>query len=349
VASQMKIETQDILSKWKLYTLLNDNGMKVSFLNFGGIITDISVPNRNNQLENVVLGYKDYADYEDNPNFFGAIIGRVAGRIQDASFTILDQTYTLAANEGGHHLHGGDGGFHQVIWQASPFQTDDTVGVKLSHRSLNGEGGYPGTIEVSVTYTLTTNNELILDYSGTSDISTVLTMTNHSYFNLSGNLATTIHNHHVTIESDEFIELDTELIPTGKKINVENTPFDFRNGREIIDGINSVSAQNRVANHGYDHYFILNQTQQQDIHVKEDTSGRVMTIQTNQPGVVMYTSNNLDEGLNLTEGKSKPYLGVCFETQASPASLHHEGFPPVILEANELYDKQTVFSFVIED
>lgn len=344
----MKIETQDILNKWKLYTLTNNNGMTVSFLNFGGIITDISVPNRHNQLENVVLGYTNYTDYEENPNFFGAIIGRVAGRIQDASFTIQDQPYSLAANEGGHHLHGADEGFHQVIWQSSPFQSDDTVGVKLNHKSLDGEGGYPGTIEVAVTYTLTNNNELILDYSGTSDKTTVLTMTNHSYFNLSGNLAATIHNHHVTMESDDFVELDTELIPTGKKINVVNTPFDFRTGRKLVDGISSTSTQNRVANHGYDHYFILNQTQQQNIRVKEETSGRLMTIKTNQPGVVMYTSNTLDEGLNLAEGNSKPYLGVCFETQASPASLHHKGFPSVILEAHELYDKQTVFSFGIE-
>nr|WP_186670819.1 aldose epimerase family protein [Sporosarcina sp. BP05] len=344
----MKIVTQDILNKWKLYILTNDNGMKVSFLNFGGIITDISVPNRHNQLENVVLGYKNYLDYEKNSNFFGAIIGRVAGRIQDSSFTIEDQTYTLVANEGDHHLHGGDGGFHQVVWQTTPFHTDDKVGVKLTHMSLDGEGGYPGTIEVSVTYTLTNNNELILDYSGTSDKTTALTMTNHSYFNLNGNLAATIHNHHVTIESNEFVELDTDLIPTGKKIHVVNTPFDFRTERKLVDGINSLSAQNRVANHGYDHYFILKQTNQPNICVKEETSGRVMTIKTTQPGVVMYTSNTLEDDLELAEGKSKPYLGVCFETQASPASLHHEGLPPVILRANGLYEKQTVFSFSIE-
>jgi len=348
VANQMQIETQEILNKWKLYTLTNNNGMKISFLNFGGIITDISVPNRHNHLENVVLGYKSYVDYEKNPNFFGAIVGRVAGRIQDASFTIQDQTYSLTANEDGHHLHGGDGGFHQVIWQASPFQTDDTVGVKLSHKSVDGEGGYPGTIEVAVTYTLTNNNELILDYSGTSDKTTVLTMTNHSYFNLNGNLAAKIHNHHVTMESNEFVELDTELIPTGKKINVANTPFDFRNGRKLVDGLNSISTQNRVANHGYDHYFIFNQTNKPKISVREETSGRVMTIKTNEPGVVMYTSNTLEDDLELAEGKSKPYLGVCFETQASPASLHHEGFPSVILKANDLYKKQTVFSFGTE-
>ncbi|HJF33772.1 MAG TPA: galactose mutarotase [Sporosarcina psychrophila] len=344
----MKIEIQDILSKWKLYTLVNDNGMKVSFLDFGGIITNISVPDQTNTIENVVLGFKNYADYEKNSNYFGAIIGRVAGRIQDASFTIQNQTFLLEANEGDHHLHGGSGGFHQVIWRASPFQTDDTAGVKLTHKSLGGEGGYPGTIEVAVTYTLTNSNKLILDYDGKSDETTVLTMTNHSYFNLSGNLAATIHNHHVTMESNEFVELDTRLIPTGNKINVSNTPFDFRTERKLGDGINSISAQNKVANSGYDHYFIFNQNKQQSIRVKEVTSGRVMKIKTTQPGVVMYTANTLVEGLDLSEGKSRPYLGVCFETQAFPASLHHAGFPPVILKAHELYEKQTVFSFGIE-
>ncbi len=344
----MKIETQDIVNNWELYTLTNNNGMKVSLLNFGGIITDIRVPDRNDNIENVVLGYKNYADYENNPNFFGAIIGRVAGRIRDASFTIANRTYALEVNEGVHHLHGGAGGFHQVIWNTSPFQTDDLVGVKLTHRSLDGEGGYPGTVEVAVTYTLTNNNELIIDYSATSDKTTALALTNHSYFNLSGNLAATIHSHHVTIDSDEFVELDKELIPTGKKIHVANTPFDFRNGRKLADGIYSTYAQNVVANHGYDHYFIFNQQKQESIRVKDEMSGRIMTIKTNQSGVVMYTSNGLDEGLDLVGGKSQSYLGVCFETQGSPASLHDEDFPTVTLKAYVPYDKQTVFSFGVE-
>ncbi|MFJ7936107.1 aldose epimerase family protein [Sporosarcina sp. NPDC096371] len=341
----MKIGTQDIKNNWMLYTLTNQHNMSISLLNYGGIITEINVPNRHNQFENVVLGYKNYADYENNPNFLGAIIGRVAGRIQDASFTIEDQTYAVEKNEGIHQLHGGSGGFHQVIWTVNPFQTADTVGVTLTHTSEDGEGGYPGTIKVTVTYTLTNNNELIIDYAALSDKTTALTLTNHSYFNLTGNLSATIHDHHVTMDSDDFIELDSGLIPTGKKLAVTNTPFDFRSGRKIADGIHATFEQNRVVGHGYDHYFLFNHDKQYNIVVIDEISGRMMKIKTNQPGVVMYTANGLEEGLELAEGISRQYLGICFETQASPASLHHEGFPTVILDAHVPYDKQTVFSF----
>lgn len=341
----MNIEIQNTVNGWKLYTLTNQHNMSVSLLNYGGIITDINVPDRHNNIENVVLGFKNHADYAQNPNFLGALIGRVAGRIQGASFTIDNQTFDVTANEGTHHLHGGADGFHQVIWAASPFQTEDTVGVALRHTSADGEGGYPGTVEMTVTYTLTTNNELIIDYAAISDKTTALTLTNHSYFNLTGNMVRTIHDHHVTIASDEFIELDDELIPTGNKLDVTNTPFDFRTGRLIVDGIDSAFLQNVVASHGYDHYFIFNHEQHGAIRVIDETSGRTMTIQTNQPGVVMYTANNLDEGLELAAGRSKQYGGICFETQASPASLHHEGFPTVLLAAHVPYAKQTVFSF----
>ncbi|WP_203248886.1 aldose epimerase family protein [Sporosarcina beigongshangi] len=341
----MHIDIQSTISNWKKFTLTNQQNMSVSLLNYGGIITTINVPDRHNIIENVVLGFKNLAHYAQNPNFLGAIIGRVAGRIQEASFAIEGQTYHLEANEGAHHLHGGAGGLHQVIWAATPFQTEDTVGVSFTHTSVDGEGGYPGTVENAVTYTLTNNNELIVDYSATSDQATVLTLTNHSYFNLSGNMKRTIHDHLVTIASDEFIELDNELIPTGNKLDVTHTPFDFRTGRPIVDGINSTHTQNILAGHGYDHYFILNPKQQEAIQVQDEVSGRVMTITTNQPGVVMYTANNLSEGLELANGLSKRYDGICFETQASPASLHHEGFPTVRLEADVPYHKQTVFSF----
>jgi aldose 1-epimerase len=150
------------------------------------------------------------------------------------------------------------------------------------------------------------------------------------------------------MDSDEFVELDEELIPTGKKIDVTDTPFDFRQGRKISDGIHSTYEQNLVAKNGYDHYFLFNQTNDEKITVREETSGRMMTVKTNQPGVVMYTSTNLEEGFQLTERNSEKYLGVCFETQASPASLHHEGFPTVILKADETYEKQTVFTFITD-
>ncbi|WP_318615641.1 aldose epimerase family protein [Sporosarcina sp. YIM B06819] len=343
----MQIETQNTVNNWKLYTLTNQHNMSVSVLDYGGIITEINVPDRHNSIENVVLGFKSHADYKQNPNFLGAIVGRVAGRIQGASFTIEDQSYSLEFNEGENHLHGGASGFHQVVWAASPFQTKDTVGVTLTHTSADGEGGYPGKLVVTVTYTLTNSNELIVDYAAISDQTTAMTLTNHSYFNLSGDMARTIHDHHVTMASDEFVELDNALIPTGNKLAVTNTPFDFRNGRKIADGIDSTFPQNILVSHGYDHYFILNPNQAEAIRVKDEISGRVMTIKTNQPGVVMYTANGLTEGLELADGLSKRYDGVCFETQASPASLHHVGFPTVLLEAHVPYDKQTVFSFSI--
>lgn len=344
----MNIETQDILNKWELFTLTNKQDMKVKLLNFGGIITEVIVPNKDGVMENVVLGFKDYADYENNENFFGAITGRVAGRIQDAELTLNGKLYPLENNEGNHHLHGGFGGLHQILWDAESFQTEDTVGVRLSHLSQDGDGGYPGNVDITVTYTLNNDNELIIDYKATTDQTTALTLTNHSYFNLSGNLAETIHNHHVTMASSQFVELDEELIPTGKKLDVTGTAFDFRSGRKLSDGIGSPSTQHKVADGGYDHYFIFNQNKEDKVIVKNEHSGRVLTVKSDQPGIVMYTGNGLTDDLELLEGKSKQYLGVCLETQSSPASLHHEDFPSVILEPGEKYEKQTIFSFSTE-
>ncbi len=345
----MNIETETIVNDWTLFTLTNSTNMRVCLLDFGATLTDITVSNRNHQFENVVLSYEDYNDYATKGNYFGSVIGRVAGRIQNASFTIGNEAYSLEKNKGQHHIHGGSQGFHQAIWQARTFQTTDTVGVTFTHTSPDGEGGYPGTVAVSVSYTLTDNNELTIDYSATSDKTTALSLTNHCYFNLSGIGTTTIHNHHVTMNADEFVELGKELIPTGRKITVDGSPFDFRNGRNLADGIHSSSSQNAIASHGYDHYFIFKDNENGEIIVNDEKSGRKMTVHTNQPGVVMYTSNTLKDYFQLNGGASKPYLGVCFETQGSPASLHHEGFPTVLLQANETYEKQTMFAFDYEN
>ena len=343
----MKVETTDILGKWKEYTLVNEQGMSVSVINFGGIITEMLVPNRNGKLENVVIGFKNYADYETNPNYFGALIGRVAGRIQGGEFVLNGKTYSLDHNDGDNHLHGGASGFHQVIWNVDPFQTGDTVGLKLTHKSLDGDGGYPGNLDVTVTYILNNDNQFTIDYAATSDQVTPITLTNHSYFNLSGDLKNTIHHHHITIDSEEIVKLDEKLIPTGKLMNVFNTSFDFRESRSLREGFNDKSEQNTVAGNGYDHYFIFNKKKENAVTVSDEKSGRLLMIKTDQPGMVMYTSNMLEDGMELKEGFSEKYLGVCFETQASPASLHYPGFPSVILKAGEQYKKQTVFSFSV--
>ncbi|RDW22145.1 galactose-1-epimerase [Oceanobacillus arenosus] len=342
------IETRDIAGKWQEFTLKNRHGMEVSVLDYGGIITKVLAPDRDGLLENVVISYQDYEDYTENPNYFGALIGRVAGRIQGASFGVDGKTYALEANDGENQLHGGSGGFHQIIWDVEPFETDGAVGLKLRHQSADGDSGYPGNVAIEVTYTLTDTNQLILDYAAKSDKTTPLTLTNHSYFNLSGDLKNTIHQHEVRMNSNYFVELNSELIPTGRLLNAGGTVFDFREGRFLKDGFTDDFIQNRLAGNGYDHYFVFDSEQENTIVVRDRDSGRRMDIATDQPGVVMYTSNGLVTDQKLRNGMSRNYLGVCFETQGSPASLHHEGFPNIVLKAGELYKKQTTFSFSVE-
>ncbi|WP_413374975.1 aldose epimerase family protein [Alkalihalobacillus sp. 1P02AB] len=340
----MKLSQKDVY-KWTEYTFTNDNGMSVSVLNFGGIITKLNVPNRDGLHENIVVGYKNYEDFEKDPNYFGAIIGRVAGRIQGSSFQINDKTYSLEANNGANHLHGGSEGFHQVIWNVEPFQTSDTIGLTLSHKSLDGEGGYPGNVDLLITYTLSNDNQLTLDYQAESDQTTPLTLTNHAYFNLNGNLKETVDNHQITLDSSHFVELDSHLIPTGNILPVEDTTFDFRASRPLVDGFNDTFEQNKIAGSGYDHYFVFDHNMENQASIYEPTSGRVMTIKTNQPGMVMYTGNSMGQENELAEGPSQKHLGVCFETQGSPASLHHNILPSIMLTAKHPYKKQTVFTF----
>ncbi|MCZ0702483.1 aldose 1-epimerase [Natronobacillus azotifigens] len=334
--------------KWTEYTLLNDNGMEVSFLDYGGIITKMVTPDRLGTLENVVIGYKNYEDYLKNPNFFGALIGRVAGRIEGSRFALDGIEYQLPTNEGRNHLHGGEVGFHQVLWQVELVEHATSVGAILHYTTSDGDGGYPGNVAVKVTYTLTNDNQFTIDYEAVSDKKTVLTLTNHAYFNLSGNLKQDILHHEVTMDVSRFVELDDELIPTGTMLPVDGTVFDFRAGRLLKDGVDSGNPQNAFAKNGYDHYFLFDHTKEDKVVVHEQTSGRVLRVKTDQPGIVMYTSNGLDDSLSLRERSSAKYLGVCLETQSSPASLEHEGFPSIVLEKNKMYQASTTFDFGVK-
>lgn len=345
----MDIEVKSINESWKVIKLKNDNNVSAEILNYGGIITNLTVPDKNGNLENVVLSYADYDSYKNDPNYFGAAIGRVAGRIANSKFELEGNTYELESNESTHHLHGGKNGFHQMVWDVKTFKKDAEVGVELQNDIPEENDGYPGNLKVSMTYTLNNNDELIIDYHAISDKNTVLTLTNHSYFNLNGNLKHPINNHIVTLDSSEFVELDKELIPTGNKINVSGTPFDFRKGKTLGEGIESPITQNEYAENGFDHYFIFDNQVEDSVILKEPNSGRVMKIRTDQPGVVVYTANNLDDTLELTEKKSEKYLGVTLETQSSPASLEFEDFPGIVLKANEPYQKQTSYKFSVSD
>src|SRR5699024_8649811 len=339
----MNITTKSIQNKWTEFTLTNDYGMSASILNFGGIITKMMVPDQHGKTENVVLGFNNYADYEENTNYLGAQIGPVAGRIQNAAFKLYDKTYTLEENEGNNHLHGGPNGFHQVIWSAETSQSNNEVSLVLTHTGRHLENGYPGNLDVSITYTLNNANELTLNYQATSDHDTPVALTNHTYFNLSGDMKGTVHNHHVQFDSRYFAELNEELIPTGQLIEPVDTSFDFRNGRLLGDGLKPETAQQIIAGNGYDHYFMFGS--EKAVTVSEKNTGRTMKIHTSEPGMVLYTANGLDEGLKLNEGLSQKYAGVCFEAQPHPAALHHDGFPNVILPTGETYRSYIKYSF----
>lgn len=344
----MELEIRNLNEKWKAFTLKNDNGMEVEILNYGGIITKILAPDRNNNIKNVVLGYVNYENYENDPNFLGALIGRVAGRINNSSIQLKGKNIYLENNDGKHHLHGGSNGFHRYLWESEPFKFKEKVGVKLTLRTKPGEGNYPGNLKVVVTYSLTKDNQLILDYYAIADEATPLTLTNHSYFNLSGDLNSTIHDHSVTLDSQAFLELNKELIPTGKTIDTTNSLFDFQKERVLNEGILSKSGQNAIAGNGYDHYFILDHKRKKSVIAKDKKSGRILSIITDQPGIVLYTGQNLVDGLELAGGTLKKYSGVCFETQSSPASLYIDDLPSILLKANEPYHKRTTFVFSIE-
>ncbi|MFC4386394.1 aldose epimerase family protein [Gracilibacillus marinus] len=348
----MNIQTEALTvsgQQWKEFTLTNDHGMVVSILDFGGIITKVLTPDRDGKLENVVVGFENYEAYLDNPGYFGALIGRVAGRIANSEFELDGKTYSLPNNEGVNHLHGGEPGFHKSIWTVVPFENNEEVGLTLTLNSPDGENGYPGNLRMTVTYTLTNDNSFTITYEGVSDQKTVLTATNHSYFNLSGNLKEDIQEHVITLDSSKFVELDDALIPTGAIVDVDDTVFDFRNGRQMKDGVTSEYKQNLVANHGYDHYFLFDHSNDVSAIVHDEKSGRELKVITDQPGVVMYTSNNFPMAYPLTERQPAQYLGLCLETQASPASIHHDGFPSVILEKDEKYFAKTTFIFGVDN
>lgn len=327
------------------YTLVNDHGIEVSFINYGCIITKIITPDQEGIYENIVLGYETLNEYVKGNNFFGAIVGRVAGRIKGGSFELDGRTYTLAKNENNNHLHGGNKGFDQVIWNASVIENDEKTAVKFSYINPDGEEGYPGNLEVSVIYSLNNNNELVIQYHGFSDQDTLFNMTNHSYFNLSGNIKRDILNHSLKIKSDQFLELNQELLPTGNLLDVKGTAFDFTSERTIKTGVDSVHPQNKLAGNGYDHPFLLNTQHDDEIVLQDLESGRTLTIETDEVGVVVYSGNQLEPGSQILGVPSRKYLGICLETQGLPDAIHHPQFPSWILEKGKEYTSETKYIF----
>jgi aldose 1-epimerase len=327
------------------FTLKNEKGLEISCLNYGCVITKIMVPDRDGNVENIVLGYDTLEEYIENSYFLGAVIGRVAGRIKGGSFELDGKSYSLAQNENTNHLHGGLKGFNRIVWDAEILENEQEIGVRFSYISPDGEEGYPGNLKVAVTYSLNNQNELTIRYDGKSDQKTLLNMTNHSYFNLSGNLKRDVLQHTLKIKSDKYLPLTDELLPTGEIAEVQGTPFDLTANCFIRTGAASSHPQTILAGNGYDHPFLLSARHDQEIVLTDEESGRTLTIETDEAGVVVYSGNQLKEAGEIFGAPCRRYLGICLETQGLPDAVHHPQFPSWILDKDEEYKTATVYKF----
>jgi aldose 1-epimerase len=337
-----------------LFTLANAHGMELRAVSYGGIILSLQVPDREGRLGDVALGYDDLAGYLAETPYFGAIIGRYGNRIGGASFPLDGEAYSLAANDGTNHLHGGRVGFDKVVWNTEPFENEEGVGVVFSRTSPDGEEGYPGNLSVQVTYTLTDRNELIFDYLATTDAATPVNLTQHTYFNLAGHGSGDVLGHHLLINASRYTPVDEGLIPTGELAPVEGTPFDFRTSHTIGERIESDDIQ-MVRGGGYDHNWILDREEAGEgeptlaVRVEEPTSGRLMAVYTTEPGVQFYSGNFLDGSITGKDGVVYTHrTGFCLETQHFPDSPNQPGFPSTILRPGEEYRSRTVYRFSTE-
>lgn len=334
-----------------LYTLTNSNGLEVRAMTYGGIIVSMRVPDRNGKTADVVLGHDNFDGYLVNPPYFGAIVGRYANRIANGTFTLDGVKYTLPKNDGQNTLHGGLIGFNKVIWEAKEFKNEKGVGVAFNYLSKDGEEGFPGNLKVKVSYTLTNENQLIIDYEATTDKATPLNLTQHTYFNLAGEGNGDILGHEVMLNADRFTPADKTLIPTGEIRPVKGTPLDFTTATTIGARIND-NYEQLVIGHGYDHNFVIKREDNSltlAARAREPNSGRVLEVYTTEPAVQLYSGNFLDGTLVGKQGHAyRKRDGFCLETQHFPDSPNHPDFPSTILRPGTTFRSQTVFKFSAE-
>jgi aldose 1-epimerase len=333
------------------YTLTNAAGVEVRIINYGATVTSIKVPDRNGKMADVVLGYDSLSGYMGGNAYLGAIVGRYGNRINKGKFELDGEEYQVTVNDGTNHLHGGKVGYNKVLWDAKVGSSNGTPSLALTYVSPDGEEGYPGTVTLTVTYTLTEANELRIDYEGTTDKPTILNPTHHSYFNLTGNPAETILNHELTINADKFTPVDAGLIPTGAIADVAGTPFDFRKSAKIGLRINDQDEQLQFG-HGYDHNWVLNnydRTVHKVVEFYEPLSGRLMEVFTDQPGMQFYSGNFLDGTIRGKGGIMYQHrTGLCLEAQCFPDSPNKANFPSVTLRPGQIYHQRTIYKFSVK-
>jgi aldose 1-epimerase len=335
-----------------LYKLDNGRGITIEVLSLGGIMHSVNLPDRNGNVVNVSANLETVADYEKERPFFGALIGRYGNRIANGKFTLDGQEYTLPRNNGPNSLHGGNKGFDTVLWAVEPFgQTSllgrgNSVGLVLKYTSKDGEEGYPGNLDVTVVYRLDANNRWTMDYTATTDKTTVVNLTNHTFWNLAG-YPNSNHDHILTLNADRYLPTDNTLIPTGELLPVAGTPFDFRTPRKIGERIHQVEGDHFAG--GYDHCFVLNQRRVRQMtfcaSAYEPQSGRVMRVDTTEPGVQFYAGNFFDGSLKAFGHSYEKHGAFCLETQHFPDSPNQPKFPSTILKPGAVYRTTTIHTF----
>ncbi|MFL5539190.1 MAG: aldose epimerase family protein [Longimicrobiaceae bacterium] len=327
------------------YVLDAGTGITVAVLDYGAIVQSIRVPDRNGRIADVVLGYDTVAGYERDPFYLGAVVGRCAGRIGGAAFTLGGTRYELSANDPPNHLHGGFRGFGKTTWRGEPFEDASGVGVVMEHTSPDGDEGYPGTLDVRVVYTLSRGNVLSVEYHAVTDRPTPVNLTQHSCFNLAGEGSGDVLDHELTIHARSFTPLNERLLPTGEIAPVEGTPLDFRAPHRIGERIGADDGQLRIAG-GYDHNFVIDGEPgalRPAARLADPASGRVLEVLTTQPGMQLYTGNFLDGTAGKHGHRYGPRAGLCLETQHFPDSPNQPGFPSIILRPGEEYRSRTEF------
>ncbi len=332
-------------TKIQAHTLINSHGVQATVLDFGATLISVKAPDKAGKIEDIALGCDRLADYVKGTPYFGCTTGRVCNRIARGEFTLEGKKYTLEKNNGPNHLHGGKNSIDKQVWQAKEFKAKDAVGVAFTHTSKDGFNGYPGNLALKVTYTLNDKNELRIDYEATTDQTTPVNLTNHGYWNLAGHAAGDVLGHEVQIVADRYTPTDDTLIPTGKIVPVEGTPFDFRTPKTIGSRIGEIKGDPG----GYDLNFVLNSGGKKlalAARVVDPKSGRILEIETDQPGIQFYSGNFLD-GTQVGKGgvKYRKHAGFCLETQHLPDAVNQPSFPSVILKPGETFKTSTIHRF----
>lgn len=332
-----------------IYTLSNSKHVTVEITNFGGIIVNLLVPDKSGKIDDITLGYDNLDGYLKNGPYFGALIGRHGNRIENAVFELNGKEYQLYKNDGENHLHGGLKGFDKVVWQAHIIKQGQDECLQLTYRSVDGEENYPGNLDVKVIYTLTEDNELKIEYFAVSDKDTVVNLTNHAYFNLSGHSSGDALKHQLKINADKFTIINDQCIPTGEIREVKGTPMDFTKMTTIGPGLLSDDEQISYGK-GYDHNWVLNATGKEPelaAELYDPSCGRKMQVYTTKPGIQFYSGNFLD-GQSICKGGTiyNQRAGLCLETQYFPNALKHKHFPSPVLKAGDQYNHTTIYKFL---